>query len=225
MKWAFAIQRKIRLAIVLAIMMLFIIIFSLMESYNVNRMSKSFTSMYEDRLIPAVDLYSIADHIHSKRNRLMTFLFTSTIKSDEITLYLKETNHELDSLINKYGKTYLVTAETNHLQSLKKNLKDFERDELMLISSAVIDKEVAKNLYLSTTINLYDELDKDLVQLTRVQTDIGKELLAETVKAQASSSFITQLQLVITIILGLIIMILVITGKQVMVKQENYKLN
>lgn len=225
MKWAFAIQRKIRLAIALAIMMLFIIIFSMMESYNVNRITKSFNSIYEDRLIPAVDLYLIANHIHNKRMQLFTFLFTNQLAEEEIRLYLVATNKSLDSLINKYERTQLVKAETDHLQNLKKNLKDFQRDEVMLVNSATLNKEVAKELYLSTTLDLYDELDKDLGQLTRVQTDIGKELLSESLKSQASSKFITQLQFAITIILGIIIMILIMTGKQVMVKQEKYKLN
>ena len=225
MKWAFAIQRKIRLAIALAIMMLFIIIFSLMESYNINRITKSFNSIYEDRLIPAVDLYSIANHIHNKRIQLFTFLFTNKLDENEIKLYLGNTNKSLDSLISKYERTHLVKAETDHLQNLKKNLKNFQRDEVMLINSAMLNKEVAKKLYLNNTTQLYDELDKDLGQLTKVQTEIGKELLSESLKSQASSSFITQLQFVITIILGIIIMILIMTGKQVMVKQEKYKLN
>ena len=225
MKWAFAIQRKIRLAIVLAIMMLFIIGFSLMESYNLNRISKSFNSIYEDRLIPAVDLYSMADQIHHKRTQLFTFLFTDKVTADETGQYLQQRNRKLDSLIHKYEKTQLVKAESDHLQNFKKNLEKYQRDELMLIRSAAINKEVAKDLYLSSTIQLYDELDKDLVQLTRLQREVGKELLNESVKTQSSSYFITQLQFVITIILGLIIMILVITGKQVMIKQDKYKLN
>lgn len=225
MKWAFAIQRKIRLAIALAIMMLLIIIFSLMESYNINRITKSFNSIYEDRLIPAVDLYLIADHIHNKRIQLFTFLFTSTLDEKEIRLYLDNSNKSLDSLISKYERTLLVKAETDHLQNLKKNLKNFQRDEVMLIKSARLNKEVARDLYLSTTLELYDEVDRDLGQLTKVQTDIGKELLSESLKSQASSRFITQLQFAITIILGIIIMILIMTGKQVMVKQEKYKLN
>jgi hypothetical protein len=225
MKWAFAIQRKIRLAIVLAIMMLFIILFSLMESYNVSAISKSFNSIYEDRLIPAVDLYAISDHIHTKRNKLVTFLFTGKISREEISHALNTSNQQLDSLISKYENTYLVKAETNHLQNLKKNLKTFERDELLLINAAAEDKELAKTLYLNTTVQLYDELDKDLIELTRVQSEIGKELLAESVKSQLSSDFISRLQIIIAIILGLIIMILILTDKQVVLKQEKFNLN
>ncbi len=225
MKWAFAIQRKIRLAIVLAIMMLFIILFSLMESYNVSAISKSFNSIYEDRLIPAVDLYAISDHIHTKRNKLVTFLFTGKISREEISHALSSSNQQLDSLISKYENTYLVKAETNHLQNLKKNLKTFERDELLLINAATENKELAKILYLNTTVQLYDELDKDLIELTRVQSEIGKELLAESVKSQLSSDFISRLQIIIAIILGLIIMILILTDKQVVLKQEKFNLN
>jgi hypothetical protein len=225
MKWAFAIQRKIRLAIALAVLMLLVILFSLLESYNVSRISKSFNSIYEDRLIPAVDLYSISGHIQTKRNKLVSFLFSDHINSDEIRTVLSSENKQLDTLINKYENTYLVKAETNHLQNLKKNLKIFERDELLLISAAAESKEFAINLYLNTTVKLYDEIDKDLIELTRVQSEIGKELLAESVKSQSSSSFISQLQIIVAIILGLIIMILIITDKQVVLKQEKYNLN
>lgn len=225
MKWAFAIQRKIRLAIALAIMMLLIILLSLWESYNVNKISKSFRSIYEDRLIPAVDLYLISGHIQNKRNKLVSFLFTDKISVEEIKNVLSLKNKQLDTLINKYEKTYLVKAETNHLQNLKKNLKIFERDELLLINASLENKEFAKNLYLNTTINFYENIDQDLILLTQVQTQIGKELLAESSKSQSSSSLISQLQIVVAIILGLIIMILIITDKQVILKQEKYNLN
>ena len=225
MKWAFAIQRKIRLAIALAIMMLLIILLSLWESYNVNKISKSFRSIYEDRLIPAVDLYLISGHIQNKRNKLVSFLFTDKISVEEIKNVLSLENKQLDTLINKYEKTYLVKAETNHLQNLKKNLKIFERDELLLINASLENKEFAKNLYLNTTINFYENIDQDLILLTQVQTQIGKELLAESSKSQSSSSLISQLQIIVAIILGLIIMILIITDKQVILKQEKYNLN
>jgi hypothetical protein len=225
MKWAFAIQRKIRLAIALAVMMLLIILLSLWESYNVNKISKSFRSIYEDRLIPAVDLYLISGHIQNKRNKLVSFLFTDKISVEEIKNILSSENRKLDTLINKYQKTYLVKAETNHLQNLKKNLKIFERDELLLINASLENKEFARNLYLNTTINLYENIDQDLILLTQVQTQIGKELLAESSKSQSSSSLISQLQIVVAIILGLIIMILIITDKQVILKQEKYNLN
>ncbi len=225
MKWAFAIQRKIRLAIMLAVLMLFIIIFSLLESYNVARISRSFNSIYEDRLIPAVDLYLIADHIHSKRNQLFTFLFTDTVSPAEIKNYIENENSKLDKLISKYENTHLVRAETNYLSSLKKNLTNYRRDELLLISTAEQDKETAKNLYLNTTVSLYNDLNKDLMKLTQVQTEVGRELLKESQNSKSSSGLISQLQFAIAIILGLIIMILVITDKQVHIRQEKYNLN
>ena len=225
MKWAFAIQRKIRLAIALAIMMLLIILLSLWESYNVNQISKSFRSIYEDRLIPAVDLYLISGHIQTKRNKLVSFLFTDNLSTDEIKNVLAYENKQLDMLISKYEKTYLVKAETNHLQNLKKNLKSFERDEVMLINARLVNQDFARNLYLNTTVKFYDIIDKDLILLTQVQSQIGKELLAESNKSQSSSSLISQLQIVVAIILGLIIMILIITDKQVILKQEKYNLN
>ena len=225
MKWAFAIQRKIRLAIMLAVLMLCIIIFSLIESYNVSQMSRSFNSIYEDRLIPAVDLYSISDHIHNKRHKLFTFLFTDEIAPDDIRLYLQESNTNLDKLISKYETTHLVKAETNHLASLKKNLENFRRDEMLLVATAEHNKQVAKKLYLSNLEMVYEELNQDLLQLTHVQTSVGKELLAESINSKSSSTLISKLQMVVTIILGLMIMILIITNKQVLLKQEKYTWN
>ncbi len=225
MKWAIAIQRKIRLAIALAVMMLFIIIFSLIESYNVSRITKSFNSMYEDRLIPAADLYSISEQIHNKRDDLFNYLFTDNGDQKDIGKLIGHTNKKLDTLIKKFENTLLVQDENSHLQRLKENLKNLQRDELILINAAEQNKEVAKKLYLNTTIHLHEELNKNLLKLIDVQTLVGKELLAESVRRQSSSVFISQLQMVITIILGIIIMILIMTGKQVNIKQEKYKLN
>jgi hypothetical protein len=225
MKWAFTIQRKIRLAVMLAIMMLFIIIFNLIETYNITRISRSFNSIYEDRLIPAVDLYSVADHIHNKRHQLFTFLYTENISPKQINLLLQKSNTDLDQLISKYEHTHLVKDETNHLARLKKNLEYFQRDELMVIAAAEHNREAAKKMYINNIMPLYDELNEDLVQLTLVQTRVGKELLEESISSKTSSTLISQLQVAITIILGLIIMILIIANKQVLLKQEKYTLN
>jgi hypothetical protein len=225
MKWAFAIQRKIRLAIALAVMMFLVILLSLWESYNVNKISKSFRSIYEDRLIPAVDLYLISGHIQTKRNKLVSFLFTDKMTDEEIKKVLSSENKQLDDLITKYENTFLVKAETNHLQNLKKNLKTFERDELLLINASLENKVFARNLYLNSIVKFYDIIDQDLILLTQVQSKIGKELLTESNKSQSSSSLISQLQIVVAIILGVIIMILIITDKQVILKQEKYNLN
>lgn len=225
MKWAFAVQRKIRLAIMLAVMMLFVILFSLLESYNINRIAKSFNSIYEDRLIPAADLYAIADEIDNNRNQLFTFLFTDHVSQAELRQHFQVSNKTLDSLISKYESTFLIKEETNYLQNLKKNLKIYQRDESILMNAAEIDKEAAQKLYLITTVNLHKDLEADLRQLIKVQTQVGRELLAESDKSRASSTLITQLQLVITIILGLIITVLVVTGNQVKIRQENYTMN
>lgn len=225
MKLAFAIQRKIRLAIALAIMMFFSIILSLIESYNINKIAKSFNSIYEDRLIPAVDLYTIGNHIQDKRHYLFSFLFRDNISQQTAIKYLKATDAKLDTLINKYENTFLVKTETNYLAHLKKNLQDFRKEEQALIMTSLTDKEKAKSIYLNRTIYVYDELNKDLMQLTQVQTQVGKELMAESKKSQASSSFTTKLQLFIAIILGLVIMILILTDKQVLLKREKFNLN
>lgn len=167
----------------------------------------------------------MADQIHHKKTQLFIFLFTDKLTPAEIRQYMQQSINKLGSLASKYLKTQLVKAESDHLERFKKNLENDQRHELMLIRLASVNKELAKGLYLNNTIQRYGQLDNDLEQLSRFQSEVGKELLTESVKTQASSYFITQLQLVITIILGLIIMILVITGKQVRIKQDKYKLN
>ena len=152
---------------------------------------------------------------------LFDYLFTDNLSREEIRGKLNSSNKMLDTLISKYESTYLVKEETNYLEHLKENLKTFERDETLLINAAIESKDLAKNLYLNTTLRLYDELDKDLLELTRVQSEIGNEF----VKSQSSSDFISQLQIIVAIILGVIIMILIITDKQVVLKQEKYNLN
>jgi hypothetical protein len=105
MKWAFAIQRKIRLAIALAIMMLIVILLSLLESYNVNKVAKSFHSIYEDRLIPAVDLYLISGHIQSKQNNLVLFLFTDNMKAIAFSTMVDIAEKEFNIPIRKKYNT------------------------------------------------------------------------------------------------------------------------
>ncbi len=224
MKWAFAIQKKIRLAIALAVLMLCIILFSLFESYNTTRIARSIKSIYDDRLIPAADLYILSDHIQDKRNLLSDHLFLHTGQNN-----FKEQSagidKNLDSLIGKYQKTYLVAAESAYLARLKQHLQDLKGRERHVDALRAKDPEEARRYYTYNMLPVYRALSLDLRKLISVQTEVGKELLDESVRSRSSSEMLSSLQLVISIILGIMIIVLVMTNKQMPVKQENYHLN
>lgn len=225
MKWAFSIRRKLRLAIFMATLMLFIILFSLIGSYNIQKISSSFRSIYEDRLIPATDLYYIANKIDNRRHELLLFLHTNTSDSEKIQNFMKQTDSEIDNLLSKYEKTQLVKAEADHLVDLKVKLNNFRRDEKLLLAAALDNKETATRLYLSSTLPLFHELNNHLMELMGVQTEVGKNLLKDSLGISSSTDFISNLQIVIAIILGLMIVTLVATNKELVVKSSNFRMN
>lgn len=225
MKWAFSIRRKLRVAIFMAILMLFIILFSLIGSYNIKKISSSFKSIYEDRLIPATDLYYLADKIDNRRHELLLFLHTETSDPQQIKNYIGHTDSEINALLKKYENTHLVRAESEHLRDLKVKLGNVRRDEKLLLAAASDNRETAAKMYLNSTLPLFQELSNHLMELIRVQTEVGKDLLKDSQSISSSTDFISSLQIVIAIILGLMIIILVTTSKEFVVKSSDFRMN
>lgn len=225
MKWAITIQRRIRVALMLALLMFCLVVLSLIESYNINRSSESFNSIFQDRLVPAVDLYTISDHLDEEQSRMTRFLHSEAPDKSDMLNFLRQNNSQLQLLVGKYEKTYLVKDEKNYLRSFKLRMEKNHQDNLYVVENAnTSDKEAVRRYFLESS-RRHDHLRNDVKKLVQIQTEVGNNLLSEYRKSQANSLFVTNMQLFIAVVLGVLIVILVITDKQVLIKQDNYRMN
>jgi hypothetical protein len=148
-------------------------------------MEKAFTSLYNDRLVPATDLFYIAEKIYAKRYLLEGYVNNEQnhLNAGQLRLKLNNYNADIDTLLSKYEKTFLVRNERNHLDELKYKIKINKALEKSILSNATpVDKTGIRILYNSEMEASFLEISDRLSQLTKVQTIVGEQLKDESQK-------------------------------------------
>lgn len=76
MKWSFIIQQKLKAALLLTGLMAVIILTTLLATHNIQGIGRSTTSIYQDRLMPAVGIVYLSENLYSKRLLIEHYLFS-----------------------------------------------------------------------------------------------------------------------------------------------------
>jgi hypothetical protein len=227
MKWSYFVEQKLKLALLLSIVMFLIILTNILERKNIGDINHSVESIYQDRLVPATDIFYLTENLYNKRFLLENYL--SSGSEDGIAGLehdLKLHNEKIASLISKYEKTYLVEQELKSLGELKSRIKYYES----------IEKDILvflKNSRRDAGIMLYEEQAKPahnntiyhLSVLNRIQSSVGGELIKDSKGIVASSNLLSTLQIVLAVITGVIIIILIFSSRIVNQTQKNYHWN
>ncbi|RZK64507.1 MAG: hypothetical protein EOO95_10855, partial [Pedobacter sp.] len=119
MKFAFSLKNKLKIAFLLFCIMCCTLLIRFLEDKSVNKINESFISMYNDRLVPATDLYFVAENLYHKNTILQDALVNNESQSLNSQLQIKKHNQKIDSVINKYELTLLVKQEKAFLKDLK----------------------------------------------------------------------------------------------------------
>lgn len=224
MKFAHSIKQKTKVAVLLFCIMVCTILIRILEDHSIKNMGNAFTSLYNDRLIPATDLFYISESIYAKR-----FLVDSHLNSAEVDATLAQKlakqNTNIDLLLKKYEQTYLVKLEKNQLKQLKTKLienKAIEKTILQIPSNATTETKLNFNKIASQS---YQEIFENLTALTKIQTKVGEELIKESKSIIAGSNLYSNIQLVLAVVIGVLIVSIMFTSNVIKVKQENFNLN
>ncbi|RZK81248.1 MAG: hypothetical protein EOO92_05285 [Pedobacter sp.] len=197
MRFAYSLKQKTKIAVLLFCIMACTILIRLLEDRSIQDLNKSFVSLYNDRLIPATDLFYLSEHIHAKS----VILRNADLNTDKIRhqVLLLHHNRAIDSLIVKYEKTYLVSQEKQHLATLKKSLLTNTQSEGQAL--------------------------RNLTELMQIQTQVGQELIKDSEFAVSGSKLYSTLQLILAIIIGILIVGILFTSSVVKISSEKFNLN
>lgn len=227
MKWAFGIQQKIKLALLLACMMLVILVVNFVERRNVLNLHTSFISIYKDRLIPSGDISTINGNLYKKRILLERNLTIPEMDVDDLKARIESINQKNDSLISAFRTTYLVHSELDLLDSLLANLTAYNNQEKTILKLMDNGSDTAATLlYKTESIRVFETITQQLAKLIGIQTIVGKELLADSEKIASRSKLLSTFQISTVIVLGLLIQILVMASRAIDVKKpKDFHLN
>ena len=227
MKFAYSLKQKTKIAILLFMIMVCTIMIRLLEDRSIKNMEKAFTSLYNDRLIPATDIFYISEKLYAKRILLETFVYSdkNKLSPQELNDQLKRYDKEIDTLLVKYEKTYLVKNEKNHLTELK----------VKLLENKVLEKNIllnANSLEKSSLRKMYDNGEKSfldisslLAQLTKIQTVVGEQLKEDSQKIVKGTNLYSTFQLLIAIVIGALIVSILAASNVMNIRNDKFNLN
>ena len=227
MKFAHSIKQKTKVALLLFCIMICLILVRILEDKSIKQMSESFVSLYNDRLIPATDLFFIAEKLNLKKDLIESYINNDRVSTDQNTINksLLAHNESIDSLLLKYEKTFLVTPEKKHLVELKSNILASRIIEKNIISNLQI-KETLTKQSISTLLNdSYKEIFNKLSELTQIQSKIGDELIKSSKSIVSGTNLYSTIQFVLAIIIGVLIVSILFTSNVINIKNENFNLN
>lgn len=227
MKWAFAIHQKQKVALLLGCILLVIILSTIVERINMGDINESFTSIYNDRLIPATEIFYLTENLYSKRLLMEKFLSSADEnRTGKLRQHINMHNQNIDSLIVEYEKTYLVDSESKCLTTFKTTVSDYANLEQSVMElSKNGSKATGLEIFENQGEALFQKTIQNLHQLTQIQSKVGKELIADSQSAMASTNILFNLQIALALIICVIIQILLLTSKVIKQQKQPFHLN
>jgi len=219
MKWLYVIQQKAKVAFLLAIVLIGVFIKNVIDRNNFSELGDSFNSVYNDRLLVESYIYQMAEHLYQKQ--ILIDQCSHRGDMDQLRSAIRQHNVAINHLIQQYGKTKLTSQELACFESFKKNVTDLTQLEDRFLTSPFGSNASQSSLdrqFLSAATNLD--------QLSAIQVAEGKSMTDQSKKIVAGSSALTQFELAMIIVIGLIIQALIFASNSFYPKTyQNHQLN
>lgn len=204
MKNLYPIQSKTKVAITLLSMIILLLCGVLVERYFFSRINEGSASIYNDRLIPSTAIYHLSDHLAERR----FLILNDTLQLREIKNELAWHRHKEDSIIAAFELTYLVADESTSLNQLKTHLNSYNQIEAELISGK-------SEINFAQLEQQYTSIRAELLELSNIQTRVGRTLQNENDRLNSSADIISQLLVIVLIITCLIAQAFVLASKSI----------
>lgn len=195
-KLFYSLVNRTKIAVLLAVILVVVLAKNIWEKQSIENINQSFSSIYNDRLLPATYIFKITKHLYQKHLLL---------KEDNL-VGLDFHSKQIDSLLTDFENTNLVAQEKIILSKLKKNLELYNKLELKAIS-------YKENTNQTELIKRFNLVLNELEALSKIQTTVGNDLRNETNQRVANSSVLSELEIAILVVLGLIIQVLIFVSK------------
>ncbi|WP_337042513.1 MCP four helix bundle domain-containing protein [Emticicia sp. 17c] len=222
MKWAYSIEQKIKAAIILTVIFVFLFIKNVSDKHHFNQLGDSFSAVYEDRLLAESYIYELSNHLSAKK--LLVDDCSTHENIGQIKEKLKLHNNAIQQLVVSYEKTRLTPTEEVLFKDFKKNVsKGLELEQKHIYESDfMMNAHTARQVLDESFYSLLNNLNL----LSNIQISEGEKLNKTSQKIVLGSASDTQFELSILFVLGTIILMLVFTSKSTMPKTpQNPSLN
>ncbi|MCW5909444.1 MAG: MCP four helix bundle domain-containing protein [Cyclobacteriaceae bacterium] len=207
MKWLYVIQQKARVAFLLGIIVLLVFLKSLIDRQNVSELGNSFSSIYEDRLLVESYIYKLSAHLYQKQLLMEQCSQPGDLRM--LAARIAQHNQAIFDLIQEYEKTKLTTQESAFFEGFKKNM-----NEMVVLEAKLLDsqEEVVGAALLDQQ---FVTASQSLSELSIIQIEEGKNMANQSREIVAGSIVLTQFELAMLIVIGLIIQALIFASRSI----------
>ncbi|MBC3539076.1 MCP four helix bundle domain-containing protein [Rufibacter sediminis] len=202
-------KHKTRAALLLAAVMLLVLAKNTLDSNTVTKLGTSFTSVYEDRLLVESYIYQLSGHLYQKKMLMDNAFYAGT--DGLLSAKLSKTNSAISTLLTDYAKTELTADEARYLRAFQQNHLALQTLENQYLRHLTGSREmVGEKQQMDAQ---FQEATGYLNQLSHIQVAEGKRLNDSSKQMMAGSALLTQVELVLIVVIGVMIQMLVFASK------------
>jgi len=228
MKVSFSVRQKTKIATLLFCIMACTLLIQTLEDRNIKSLNSSFSTLYADRLIPALLLFDISENLHTKQTLINT-IYQGDLEPIQIKDLLNQI-YALDTSINgfilSYEKTYLLKSEKLLLQELKTSLDESRFfEEHMATIRGLIDTVSGKPLVDVKTAHAFSAAVKSLKALMNIQNQVGEELFKESAFIISDNKIYSAFQTALAVVIGILTVALIFATKAAIIPAEKFRMN
>lgn len=181
---------------------------------NIDDIDKSFTSIYNDRLLPAAEIFYITELLYNERLVLEKYLLAGDNNGNELKRSIAKYSYSIDSILVELEKTYIVPNEALCLKEFKKRRAEYRSIEQNVIAlSEQGSGAQAIRVFENEGVAAITGTIKHLHDLVGIQSTIGRELLDDSHHIVASANMLSFLEVGIAIVLGLLVHVIILTSR------------
>jgi hypothetical protein len=210
MKWTYGIRQKAAASVLLALVLGLVMLNNLVERNQIRRLDKSFSSMYEDRLLAESYLFQLYDQLQQKNELFQASLMGK--HSDAKQFDFDQYQQKLKAILEKFEKTQLTKAEADKYQRFKTILADMSAIDVQVVAQTGPYGEIQANLIErseASTIKAFAVL----AELSEIQTSEGKVLRSQSKRIMLGNLSASYFEMAILVIIALLIQALVLSTK------------
>ncbi|HTN47766.1 MAG TPA: MCP four helix bundle domain-containing protein [Flavipsychrobacter sp.] len=214
MKWLYFVKYKTRAIAGLSCILLVIILGNLLVRERFDKLDKSMTSIWNDRLKPTVYIYEISKNLYQKR-----LLVQEKGISTETTSQLAAHNSLIASHIASYEKTYLTPDEKTEWNDFKKHITNYSHLELAALKGGTAQNSGALEKEFNLAID-------NLNRLSQIQIGEGNLIQKNTKSVVSNSIAFSSLEMALLIVLSLFtLIVLSVSDKRLFQQHQRQILN
>ncbi len=191
MKWAYSIEQKLKAALVLTVVFVFLFIKNVSDKNSFTELGNTFSVVYEDRLLAESYIYEFSDHLSRKK-----LLIDDSKNIQELNKHqtaINGHNVAIQQLIGAYEKTKLTPTEEVLFRDLKKKI----------IQNIALEKQYLQQINAAKDLNTKKHsLDEsfyailtNLNHLSHIQINEGERLNKTSQKIVLGSASQNQFEL------------------------------